>query len=270
MALVVALANRKGGQGKTSLAASLAAVSSSGALHTATVDADSQANLSRWALGRELVDRLGAANTVAALQFPPVGFVAQDVAAVRGVETREELVSAVLPLCGHASERVPGLTVIPTANHIHVEAAEELVLSRLPFDVVVVDTPPDISLPVVRSILRQADLVVSPVVCEPWAVDGTESLVREILSVGRRDLVDSGRVRFVVNMRQKCAVHDKLERAIRKQWGNLVSGVVLPRSIAVAEASISPAVLTKKHALYKAAVSLWNELRRVQEKRGAA
>lgn len=270
MALVVALASRKGGQGKSTLAASLAAASSSGALHTATVDADSQANLSRWALGRALVDQLGAANSVAALEFPPSGFLAQDVVALRDAETREQLAKAALPLCGHASEYVPGLTVIPTANHIHVETAKDLVLSELPFAAVVVDTPPDISLPAVRSILRQCDVVISPVVCEPWAVDATESLIREIMSVGRRDLVDSGRVRFVVNMRQKCAVHDKLERSIRDHWGDLVSRVVIPRSIAVAEASISPAVLTKKHTLYKAALSLWKELRQVHEKRGAA
>lgn len=266
---MIAAVARKGGQGKTSLAASLAAVSVSKTFHTATVDADSQANLSRWALGRAVVDGIGMLESVAALEFPANAILRDDHPVLRQADSRQKLLEYVLPTCVYSTQAITGLSVIPTANHLHVETAQELAISALPFDVVIVDTPPDISTPAVRSILRQADVVISPVVCEPWAVDATESLVREIYSVGRRDLVDSGRIRFVVNMRQKCAIHDKLEAAIRQQWGGLVSSVVIPRSVAISEASISPEVLTKKHPLWKAATGIWGDVQRLA-KRSAA
>jgi cellulose biosynthesis protein BcsQ len=269
MAVVIAVACRKGGQGKTSLAASLAAASISRALHTATVDADSQANLSRWALGRAAVDSVGWLQTVAALEYPIPRLYADDYPPLRGVDTREKLLEVVLPTCVHTSELVPGLSVIPTANRIHAETAKELVIKPLPFDVVIVDTPPDISTHAVRSVLKQADVVISPVVCEPWAVDATESLVRELRSVGREDLIESGMVRFVINQRQNTSLQNKLEKAILEQWGRLVSSVVIPKTVAIAEASISPAVLTKKHPLFKAAAAILSDVERVAKRRAA-
>jgi cellulose biosynthesis protein BcsQ len=269
MGVVVAVVSRKGGQGKTSFVASLAAASVSRAFHTGTVDLDSQANLSRWALGRAVVDSLNALETVAALEYPIQQIHADDYAPLRGVDTREKLLEVVLPLCVHASELVPGLSVVPTANRIHAETAKELVVKPLPFDVVFVDTPPDISTHGVRSILRQCDVVISPVVCEPWAVDATESLLREIRSVGREDLIESGLVRFVVNQRQNTAIQSKLEKVIRDQWGELVSPVVIPKTVAIAEASISPAVLTKKNPLWKAATAILSDVQRVAKRRAA-
>ena len=267
MAQVVALVARKGGAGKTSIAASLAAISVSKALHTATVDLDSQANLSHWALGQEALGQLGSLNTVAALEYPPPQLARDDFPALRAVETRKQLLEVVAPLCIHPVEHIPGLSIIPTANHIHAETARDLVLSDLPFDVVFVDTPPDISTYAVRSVLRQADLVISPVVCEPWAVDSIAALVKELRSVGRSDLVQSGGVRWVVNMRQRCALHDTLEKNIRKVWGPHISRVVIPRSVAIAEASLDPRVLTKKHPLWKAGLAIWKELETLAKKR---
>lgn len=270
MAVVVALATRKGGCGKTSLAVSLGTVAVSRSLHAATVDADSQANLSRWCLGRDVVSQLGALHSVAALEYPPAGFVRRDCPELEQITTREELVEIVRSRCVYPVERVPGLSIVPTAPHIHAETAQELVVSRLPFDVVVVDCPPDISTPAVRSVLAQADVVISPVVCEPFAADCIDALAREIRSVGRADLLDEKCVRFVVNMRQKTALHDKLETEIREAWGPLVSRTVIPRTVAIAEASLDPRILTTKHPLYKVGVSLWKELESVAKKRRAA
>jgi chromosome partitioning protein len=269
MGVVVGVLARKGGCGKSSFAASLAAVSVSRSFHTGTVDVDSQANLSRWSLGRAVVDSLGWAQTVSALQYPIPQLHADDHPPLRGVDTREKLLEAVLPTCVHTSELVPGLSVIPTTNRIHVETAKELVVKPLPFDLVIVDTPPDISAFAVRSVLQQCDVVISPVVCEPWAVDATEALVRELRSVGREDLIESGMVRFVINQRQNTSLQNKLEKAIREQWGRLVSSVVIPKTVAIAEASISPAVLTKKHPLFKAAAAILSDVERVAKRRAA-
>ena len=271
MAFTVAVAQRKGGCGKSTIAASLVAVGASRALHVATVDVDSQANLSRWLLPRDAVRSLSRLQTVAALEYPPRResrafgdpLFAPDI-------TREQLLELTLPGCVFESPNVPGVRVVPIAPHVHVEDAKELLVSALPAEVVVVDSPPDVSLPAVRSILAQADVVIAPVVCEPWAIDATEELLREIVSVGRRDLIDRGLVRFVVNMRQKCAMHDKFEKLLRQQWGELVSPVVIQRAVSVAECSLDSSLLTKKNPLWKAGVSLWNDIDKSLLKRGAA
>lgn len=269
MALVVAVVARKGGLGKSTLAATLAATSVSRAFHTGTVDLDSQANLSRWALGRDYVNGLGAMQTVAALEWPVRVETQETRSPLLAAKTPDELLELVLPLCVHRGA-VEGLDVIPCALHVHPEEARSLVLSGLPMDVVVVDTPPDISTHAVRSVLRQADVVISPVVCDPWSVDATEHLIRELVSVGRGDLVERSLVRFVVNMRVRTTIADRLERDIRKLWGAMVSPVVIPRTVAIGEASLAPSVLTKKHPLWRVGMSLWADVDKTFKKRGAA
>lgn len=270
MATVIAVAGRKGGAGKTTFAATLAATGVSKLFHTGTVDLDSQGNLSLWALGRDAATGLGALQTVAALGYPPDALLRADYPELAAVTSRSELVGVVSKWCIHQSDVVPGLSVVPVTPRIHPENIRDVVLSALPFDVVVVDCPPDVSTHAVRSVLSQADAVISPVVCEPWAVDATEQIASEIVSCKREDLLDSGSLRFVVNMRQKTSMADKLEKALRSRWGKLVSPIVVQRSVAIAEASFSPALLTIKHPLWKVGISLWAEVERMQKKRGAA
>jgi cellulose biosynthesis protein BcsQ len=270
MSFVVAVAQRKGGAGKTTLAATLAATSVSRAFHTGTVDLDSQANLSRWALGREVVDGLFPLRSVAALEWPIRTETVEFGSPLLEAKSEAELLEIVLPECVHESPKVPGLKVVPCAPHIHPEEARSLVLQSLPFDVAIVDTPPDVSGWAVRSVLRQADAVVAPVVCDPWAIDGVEHLLREIVSVGRGDLLDRGLVRLVLNMKQKTALADRMENEIRRLWGDLICPVVIPRSVAIAEASLAAEVLTKKHALWKAGLGIWADLDNTLTKREAA
>lgn len=269
MATVVAVAQRKGGCGKSTLVVSLAAVASSRALHVATVDVDSQANASRWLLSRELVEGLSRMQTVAALEYPPRREWLEMGSPLTATNVSEkDVLETVLPWCLHRSSI--GVDVVPVAPHIHAEDAKHLLLSELPVDLVLVDCPPDVSAPAVRSVLAQADVVVSPVVCEPWAVDATEQIIREIVSVGRRDLIDRGLVRFVVNMRTKCAMHDRFENLLRERWGSLVSPVVISRAVSVAESSLDSSLLTKKTALWKAAEMVWKDIQSKGQKRGAA
>lgn len=270
MSFVVAVCQRKGGAGKTTLAASLAATSVSRAFHTGTVDLDSQSNLSRWALGRDAVDGLFPSRSVAALEYPVRTETVDFGSPVLQAKSEAELLEIVLPECVHECAQIPGLKVIPCAPHIHPEEARSLAVRSLPFDVTIVDTPPDVSGWAVRSVLRQAHVVVAPVICDPWAIDGVERLLREIVSVGRPDLIDRGLVRLVLNFRQKTALADRLENEIRKLWGDMICPVVIPRAVAVAEASLSPELLTKKHTLWKSGLGIWADLDNTLRKRGAA
>jgi cellulose biosynthesis protein BcsQ len=137
--------------------------------------------------------------------------------------------------------------------------SEEILLRTLPASIVIVDTGADTSTPIVRSVLRQADAVIVPVVCEPWGVDGIQEVFEEIRSVGRADLLASHSVRIVISRREKTRVHDVLENSLREQLGKMVSATVIHKSAAIAVASHRAENLTATHPLRKAANAILRE-----------
>ena len=273
MARVVVVAQRKGGTGKSTVSLSLAAAGGSRAFQRAMVDLDSQGNASTWALGRAAVRGLRRELSAAVLEYPtarkwlPSGheLLAPNV-------TREHVIEYVGKHCTYPVPEVPGLSIVPIAPHVHIEDARELLLRELPADWVIVDTGADTSSHPVRSALTQADEVVIPTLPDTFSTWGIEHVLREISSCGRADLIESGSVRVVINGRQRCTLHDVAERDIREQFGALVSPVVVSRAVAVAEAAITPQLLTKRNPIWKAATQLWAEIEghKKQKKRGAA
>jgi len=222
------------------------------------VDLDSQANATTWALGKPARDAIGRAQSVAMLAFP----VPQDNlffgSPLRDVRTRDELVEAMLPTVCRESV-VPGLRVIGSTPSVHPEDTRELVLSRLPADVVIVDTGADTSTWIVRSALAQADAVIIPTVPEPWSLDGIGEVMSEVRSVGRLDLLDSNRVRVVITRREKNKTHDAVEKSIRDQIPHLVSTTVVPKSAAIGLVSHDARFLTPTHVLRKISGAILRE-----------
>jgi len=261
MAQVLTVASRKGGVGKTLFCASLAAVGVSRAFQIGTVDLDSQGNVSAWGLDGETLERVSRATSAAMLEYPvrrewlDLGHELN-----RDDVTREELLDYVSRACLHPSSRVPGLSVVPLVPHVHCEDAVELMVRELPLDWVLVDTPADPSAPAARSALRQSDWVLAPVQCSTFGMQGVELLIQEIESVGRRDLLDSGRVLVVINGRQKWAVHDAAEEHIRSRWGELVLSETVPQSVRIAEASMAPELLKKNNPIWSAAERIWDRV----------
>ena len=285
MPKVISIAQRKGGTGKTTLAVSLSAAASSahvatlqrsrkgGALQACNgpilVDADSQGNATTWALGTLARTTIARAQSVAMLAFPPAREWLPASSPLRSITTREELLEAVLPDVLRDSV-VPGLRVVGSTPMSHPEDSEEIVLRSLPADVVIVDTGADTSTPIVRSVLRQSDAVIVPVVPEPWSVDGVVEVFEEIQSTGRSDLLRSGGIRIVVSRRERNKVHDILEHTLRERFGDIVSPTVVPKSAAIALVSHKADNLRPKHALAKIGTALLGEILDVVETKGAA
>jgi cellulose biosynthesis protein BcsQ len=267
MGLVVGIVSRKGGQGKSTVAVSLAAAAVSGkrpkTLQTCNasilVDVDSQGSSSRWALDRETFAQLSDISTVAALQYPARPSGIPELARLAAAETREELVRLALENCLFPVHGIDGLSVVPSAPTVHVEDAREVVLSNLPADVVVVDTGADASTSLVRSVIEQADYLIVPTVCEPWGVDAVDMVVEQVRSCGRSDLFDRG-LSIVVSMRQRNKTHDVLEASLRDSLGSAVSPVVIPRTAAIGHVAGGPQFLTQTHAMRKIAVDLWAQI----------
>lgn len=285
MAKVIAVAQRKGGTGKTTLAVSLASAatcenvsarkrSRGGATFPRgngpiLVDVDSQGNATTWALGAPARDTIARAQSVAMLAFPVALDYLPPGSPLRAIRTREELLEAVLPDVLRDAV-VPGLRVIGSTPTVHPEDSEEIVLRSLPADVVIVDTGADTSQPIARSVLQQADVVIVPAVPEPWSVDGIGEVFEEIRSVGRADLIYDQRVRVVVTRRERNRVHDALEESLRERLGELVSTTVVPKSAAIALASHKADNLTKTHPLRKIATALLREILEAATEREAA
>jgi cellulose biosynthesis protein BcsQ len=285
MPTVIAIAQRKGGTGKTTLAVSLAAAAASA--HVATLqrsrrggalqrcngpillDADSQGNATTWALGALARDTIARRQSVAMLGFPvdreylPVGSPLRDIA------TREELLDAVLPDVLLDSV-VPGLRVVGSTPMSHPEDIRELLVRMLPSDVVIVDTGADTSTPIVRSILAQSDAVIVPAVPEPWSCDGIGEVWEEIQSVGRADLLRDGRVRVVITRRERNKVHDVLEAGLRERIGDVVSKTVVPKSASIAVVSHKAENLRPTNPLAKIGAALLRECLTLATKEVAA
>lgn len=266
MPIIVSVISRKGGQGKSTLAVSLAAGAVSGkkprslqdCKAAVLVDCDSQGSASRWGLGAERFARLGALATVAALEWPPRPSGLPDVARLAAATTPEELVEIAVEKCLHDVLEVPGLRIVPSCPRVHVEQARRIVLD-LPADVVIVDTGADCSTPLVRSVIAQSDYIVCPTTCGPWGFDAVEQVVEEIRSSGRSDLF-SGGLLFVVSKRQRNKTHDVLEAKLRDGLGDLVSDVVIPLTTAIEHVSGGPQFLTARHALRNYAGDIWSRI----------
>lgn len=268
---IVVVAQRKGGAGKTTFSVSLAAVGVSRAFQIGTVDLDSQANLSLWALGTSTVRGLSREQTAAMLEYPVRRDWLNLAHPLRGENvTRDDVIEYVKTECVHASESVPGLDVLPLAPGVHCEDAGELLLRGLPHDYLVVDTPADTSIPATRAALSVADYVVVPVLPDSFSIWATELLIREIAAVGRADLLESNRVRLVINQRQKWAVHDAAETEIRERYGSLVVADCVARAVRITEASMAPELLKKTNPVFKAAERLWDEIAPQQKRKGRA
>lgn len=285
MPKVVSIVQRKGGVSKSTLAVSLAAVAASenvsaqkrsGTSETfprgngpILVDTDAQGSASTWALGGQSGDTIARAQSVAMLAFPPALEWLSPSSPLRDLKTPEELLESVLPDC-LLDTVVPGLRLIGSTPSVHPENLRDIVLRGLPADLVVVDTPPDTSLPIVRSVLAQSDAVLIPVVPEPWSVDMIAAVFNEIRSVGRRDLLDDRRVRVVVSRRERNKVHDVLEASLRETLGSIVSDTVVPKSAAIGLVSHRAENLTAKHPLRKIAAALLREILAAADMKGLA
>jgi cellulose biosynthesis protein BcsQ len=285
MPTVVSVVQRKGGVGKTTLAASLAAAAVSARVTTVQrskgkppaapggdpvlVDVDSQGSATTWALGALASDTIARCSSVAMLAYPPAVDYLPPGHRLRSVRSPEELLDAVLPECLLDSV-VPGLRVIGSTPRVHPEDTEHLLLRELPAGVIIVDTGPDCSTPIVRSVLAQSDAVIVPVAAEPWSVDMVREVWEELQSVGRADLIHDRRIRVVISRRQRTKVQDVLEQSIRDSLGDLVSKTVIPHAAAIALVSHRAENLTARNPLRKLAEDLLREVLSLTSNKAAA
>jgi chromosome partitioning protein len=216
---VYALANQKGGVGKTTTAINLAACLAEAGERALVIDLDPQANatsgLGMRANGTSSYDLLDGAPVLDLAK--PTKFANLDL-----IPSKPELAGAAVEL----ARRDDG------ERYLH----EALETARGAYSFVFLDCPPSLG-PLTVNALASADRVLVPVQAEYYALEGLAQLTRSIELVRRRlnaQLAIGGVLLTMVDGRTRLSADVSSE--VRRHFGELVFKTVVPRSVRLAEA----------------------------------
>src|SRR5437016_6664431 len=218
-ARIFAIANQKGGVGKTTTAINLAACLAEAGERTLVVDLDPQANatsgLGERANGSsslDLLDGVSLERLAKPTRFPRLEL----------VPSKPELAGAAVEL----SRRDDGERYL----------AESLARAGEDYAFVFVDCPPSLG-PLTVNALAAADRVLVPVQAEYYALEGLAQLLHSVELIRRRlnpNLGIGGLLLTMVDGRTRLA--QQVEEEVRRHFGQLVFRASVPRSVRLAEA----------------------------------
>ena len=221
MGVVYAIANQKGGVGKTTTAVNVAACVAATGAQTLLVDLDPQCNAT-VALG---ADRDMHPSSYDCL----IGDVSVAEAARPAGPDNLWLVPASRDLAGAAVE-------LPRIAHSETRLRDGLGPVRERFAVTVLDCPPSLG-PVSVNALVAADRVIVPVQAEYLALEGLVQFL-DTLAMIRREMNPGLHVSgLLITMHdERTRLARDVERELREHFPEMVFDTVIPRSVRVAEA----------------------------------
>lgn len=223
---IIAVANQKGGVGKTTSTVNLAAGLAVGGLSVLVIDADAQGNASS-ALGVE--HPAGTPSTydvmIGGARMEDVVQPCPDIDGILVCPATIDLSGAEIELVD-VSEREYRLSV----------ALREYVATHREIDVVLIDCPPSLGL-VTLNVMVAANEVVIPIQAEYYALEGLSQLWRTVERIGadlNPGLQVSGMLLTMADKRTRLS--EEVESEVRSHFPEHTFETVIPRSVRISEA----------------------------------
>jgi chromosome partitioning protein len=222
MGKIIALANQKGGVGKTTTAINLAASLASLGKKVLLVDADPQANASS-----------GLGIDIRSLEFTIYECLIDDVPSQQAIHPTE----------------ISGLSVLP--SHIDLVGAEiemlnmddrERVMHKLlnplreKYDYILIDCSPSLGLITVNA-LTAANSVIIPVQCEYFALEGISKLLNTIKIIKSKLNMNLEIEGFLLTMYDnRLRLNNQVYAEVKKHFEGMVFDTVISRNVRLSEA----------------------------------
>jgi chromosome partitioning protein len=221
---IVAIANQKGGVGKTTTAVNLGAALAEKNMRILLIDLDPQANATS-ALGMQEIEN-------GSIYDPLLGGTA---ITDKVLPTRVEnlfVIPADLDLAGAEIEiaRMP--------NHL-TQLASKLSVFRSDetFDLLLLDCPPSLGI-LMTNALAAADEIVTPIQCEFFALEGLVKIVRvveQIRDSGANDHIQIGGI-VMTMFDGRTNLSEQVVNEVRQHFGERVYNTIIPRTVRLSEA----------------------------------